>query len=518
MTRGGTPARRRSRVPGLIAVLAACALVYWPALGHASLAGTEGHRAIPAWGMLESGDWAVPRLFEQPYLRKPPGIAWAIAGSSALFGQTEFAARAVSALASTLMALVAFCFASRWFGARLGVAAGLAQALSPLFWASGRLAEVEPLHNLCTQVAALSLLAVLGPHPTTSRFGRPACALAVSLGVMGMALTKGPAGAPVIAGVLAGACIARRSLRPLANPAAIVGLGAGMGGVLVAYWAHRTSAGDLGNLAITQGPWEFLWRRDRLGQVATLVPVALASGLPATLALLFPFGKVAAREGDCTPEDARAAWAARTLGWSILCALGAYAAIGVDNPRYVMPALTLAPVLVAYAFRGWAGTFSPKRRTLVRVAGLGWRWSWPALLGVGATVYIPLLIVAREAIGGRGAGAALAGALVRLPEGTSVLADHLVEARPDVLWYAREAGRRLGREPRIVWRPGLSSGAFPHPPGAVILRDDPLSDEYARLEGLAPGTLWREVHRGQVYKYSYRLLIPESLPDETPAD
>lgn len=44
-------------------------------------AGTEGHRALPGRAMLDGGDWLVPRLVGQLYLRKPPGQYWAIASA-----------------------------------------------------------------------------------------------------------------------------------------------------------------------------------------------------------------------------------------------------------------------------------------------------------------------------------------------------------------------------------------------------------------------------------------------------
>ena len=105
--------------------------VYWIGLGQRPFAASEGHRVGPAWAMLASGDYWHVRLFEQLYLRKPPGMPWAIAGLSSLLGQTEFAARAVSALAATLAAVVTYLFARRWFGPRSAIAAGLSQALMP---------------------------------------------------------------------------------------------------------------------------------------------------------------------------------------------------------------------------------------------------------------------------------------------------------------------------------------------------------------------------------------------------
>ena len=47
--------------------------------------------------MIESGDFRVMRMFGEVYFRKPPGMMWAIAASSWLFGHTELSARAVSA-------------------------------------------------------------------------------------------------------------------------------------------------------------------------------------------------------------------------------------------------------------------------------------------------------------------------------------------------------------------------------------------------------------------------------------
>ena len=51
---------------------------------------------VPGWTMLRTGDWWHVEMFGQAYFRKPPGMPWAIAGASALLGETEFAAGAVS--------------------------------------------------------------------------------------------------------------------------------------------------------------------------------------------------------------------------------------------------------------------------------------------------------------------------------------------------------------------------------------------------------------------------------------
>ena len=63
----------------ILIVLAVWAVGYLAALGSSELRSEEGHRVIPAVEMLESGDYLVPHIGGQPYLRKPPLINWLIA-------------------------------------------------------------------------------------------------------------------------------------------------------------------------------------------------------------------------------------------------------------------------------------------------------------------------------------------------------------------------------------------------------------------------------------------------------
>ena len=56
-------------------------------IGEAPLAGTEGHRAIVAHQMVESGEWLVPKLYEVVYLRKPPLIYWLQAAAETVAGE-----------------------------------------------------------------------------------------------------------------------------------------------------------------------------------------------------------------------------------------------------------------------------------------------------------------------------------------------------------------------------------------------------------------------------------------------
>ena len=313
---------KQSRVVLQLAVLlAVCVAVYWFRLGEGGFFGTEAHRAVPAYEMLEHAqsldDWLVPRMFEQPYLRKPPGMPWAIAGMSAIFGETVFAARAVSALSCTLMAFLAFVFARRWFGPQAGLPAGLAQTLMPVLWETGRSAEIEPLNNLGTQIAALLLIEALifakavrnaaVPEPPrhaqslASAVGHVATKevplwFGAAFGIAWFMLAKGPASAPVVLAIIGAACIVRRSPSPLfesLGPISIATMAALVLGNMTLQAMQRETVG-----VILQSPSAFMFEPGMILGVLTLPLVAFASMLPASFALLFPWGPDAQREAD----------------------------------------------------------------------------------------------------------------------------------------------------------------------------------------------------------------------------
>ena len=81
-----------------------------------------------AANMLESGDWVTARLNGVKYLEKSPLVYWLMAGSFAIFGVYDWAARIPIALAVVLLCWVVYRF-GRWaFGERPGYYAGLVMA------------------------------------------------------------------------------------------------------------------------------------------------------------------------------------------------------------------------------------------------------------------------------------------------------------------------------------------------------------------------------------------------------
>jgi len=482
-------------------VLAACVAVYWLGLSWAGLAYTEGHRAIPGFELLQRvRDQGLSRrallvttLFDQPYLRKPPMMPWGVALSSSVLGPTEFAARAVSALAMTLGALASWWFARRWFGPPWALAAGLAHALTPLFWQTGRAAEIEALHNLFIQLAALASIDLFVRRPE-SRATRRLLAAGAALAVLAAAWTKGPVGAPVLlaAALACGACSSAgwRALLPAFLLAAIPA------GVAAQLWRSTLDlASSTGVAPVTQGVSEFLWAADRVGRVLLLPLAALASALPTSAALLFPFGPDARREAGTDGDLARLRLA-RAVALACLLSLALYAALGVSNPRYTMPAFALAAPAVAWALRARGTTFTPRRRRIAAWILLGRPAHLLALLLVAAAVYLPLYERSRARNSGRDAGMALGAAL---PAGT-LHADALIDARPEILWYARRANPDL----HVRWTPGW----IPPPTDLVALLRAGGRDERPTV---FPSAATPPLASGRVARFVFE--VRRALPD-----
>jgi 4-amino-4-deoxy-L-arabinose transferase-like glycosyltransferase len=485
VTRLSRSIRERLAWQGALIVLV-CILLYWVGLGASGLSMSEGHRVVPAWEMIQTGDWWVPRMFSQAYLRKPPGIFWAIAGMSSVLGESEFAARSVSALASTLMALVAWVFATRWVGSPWGLAAGLMQACTPLFVEPGRSAEIEAFNNLCTQLACFSMLD-LALRPRQGGAGRAiVCGLALAAGV----LVKGPALAPAFAGaVCAGAWCSDRADRArfIAWVLAAIVLGSAVATPILWRVAHMLPEGES---AVTQSPGEFLWDLTKWARIAMLPLIALGSALPTSIALFFPWR-------DSNESGAPASQTLRALRTCVLIGLLVSVAAGMHNARYTMPVLSLLAPL-------WACAFAIARTQTT--------WVWRCLLGRPVIAGAPLLMVSlgfaanfellRGGDGGRGSGRGAGQRLARdlfdagLRGRVELQADGMVEARPEVLLYAvRAAPPALVLVPR--WTPMHTRDFLMRPGTLALIRTDEAGKESATmLDGAA-----FEWARGRVSSY-----------------
>lgn len=534
-------------------VLRVCALValglvlYLPWLGVGGLAYTEGHRAIPAHEMLAgetaghasggAGERAmVTTMFDRPYLRKTPGTPWAIAGSTWALGQlpeaarpsVEFAARLPSALATIAAGVAVFLCARRWFpttGDRAAVYAGAMHLLLPVYWEGARTAEIEGLNTGMTAIGAVLLVHTLVFARTTRAaiFSGTLAGTFVTLAMM----AKGPASLPVFVAPFLAAGVTRwwaskhglawAGLAMRRNPGAWIaaGLPLGVAGVYLLVMS-RLVAG-LGEAPVLQSPSEFMWTLGRLPAIAALAPTGLGYAMPAALALLFPWGREA-REEAASAEGSRASvlLVARTLALTMLLALGIYAAFGVHNPRYAIPALVTIAPLAAYVGHGYAtGAFGATRRRIAWHVGARSWWTWPTLLAVGMVGYIAVYEQPRRGTSGREPASALASAIAGASEGrpVRVYADEMVEARPELLWYATRRVQERGGQARGRWAsaPGVAQAL--RDGSLALVRTDADSDERGRL-ARDFGVETVVLHEGRVHRYDFALVRAGEVPDE----
>lgn len=208
--------------------------IMFTGLGARQLTRHEVLAAYPAKEMLRYGHWIVPMYAGIPRLLKPPTTGWLIAGAMAATGSdAAWVARLPSALASVALALVVALLAARYFGDRVGLAAGLIQLTCYYVLNWGRLAEADIF--LCLSVTASLACFALGTipvpqtpagNPAAAEVETPAPSRLLRIGFFAFAglsfLVKGPIGLLFIALTVAAFLLATRrraAARCLYSPA-----------------------------------------------------------------------------------------------------------------------------------------------------------------------------------------------------------------------------------------------------------------------------------------------------------
>ena len=108
--------------------------------------------------MLASRDWVVPTFNGVPYIEKPPLTYWLTAGSLALLGPSEFAARLWKVLPMLASVALTGALGARLFSRRTGlVGAGILATTLGTFLFS-RLAQMDPLLLLCITASAYGIV------------------------------------------------------------------------------------------------------------------------------------------------------------------------------------------------------------------------------------------------------------------------------------------------------------------------------------------------------------------------
>lgn len=138
--------------------------------------------------MLATGDYVTPRLNGSLYFEKPPLLYWLNAGSMALFGQTPFAARLPTRLATLGTAILLILFLSS-SAPNAGLWAALIFLSAPLSFALGRINLTDGILSFSMTWAFLALRAYLQRSEKYQRTWPAELALGTGMGLA--VLSKG---------------------------------------------------------------------------------------------------------------------------------------------------------------------------------------------------------------------------------------------------------------------------------------------------------------------------------------
>ncbi|PZR72303.1 MAG: hypothetical protein DLM73_13630 [Chthoniobacterales bacterium] len=311
----------------LLIVLLCWAAIYLPGLGSLEIKGEEGRRILPAVTMLETGNYLVPQVGSEAYLRKPPLINWLVAASFKISGhRNEWTARLPSALCILAVALAFVAVGRANLGAKGSLMAALIWLVNFGMIEKGRLIEIEALY-----VSLFGLAFVLWLSWWQQRRS-PWLTWTVPWIFLGLGLlAKGPLHLFFFYAIVLAVLQSTGGLRKLWHPAHFFGVAIMLG--IFAAWAvpyWQTMHGT--NLA---GSWsgEFTGRLTaddfKLSSWILNIPRALAYFLPWTLLLV-------ARPTWETPAEQKLA---RALAWGAGVPFLIVSLLPGALPRYSMPLL-----------------------------------------------------------------------------------------------------------------------------------------------------------------------------------
>jgi 4-amino-4-deoxy-L-arabinose transferase-like glycosyltransferase len=174
----------------------------------------EPRQAIMAREMIERGDYIHPYLNGLPYLEKPPLYSWAIVIVSKITGQlNEFSSRLPSALAATMLLLVAYFFGRRLDHEVSGFLSALILATNYQFLGNARESVMDMTFALFIGLAVfLGYLCMEKERRELLPFALLPCAFAI--------LTKGPAGLVLPVAILFFYSIATKRFKSMFVPLA----------------------------------------------------------------------------------------------------------------------------------------------------------------------------------------------------------------------------------------------------------------------------------------------------------
>ena len=286
----------------LALLLAALAALLLPQLSAPPLERAEVYFIDAARGMVESGDWWLPRYEGRPFFDKPILSYWLMAGAMQAFGSTPGAARLVAVVAALGVVLATAWLGTLLFDRRSALAGALVLATTLAFLSFARVAMSDMLLAVWTTVAVALALRAFAPEPPA--WLAPALGAALGLGFA----TKGPM-ALVVPGSALALLLWRHRARPL--PIGYGGLAAagatfavlGLGWFALLY--ARLGAEPIVHFFLRENLQRFAGDAYDVGRPLWFyLPAYLAEGLPWSAFL--PLAMWRLSRGDL--EERRGAW------------------------------------------------------------------------------------------------------------------------------------------------------------------------------------------------------------------
>jgi len=285
-----------------------------PRIGAPPLERAEIYFLDAARGMVESGDWLVPRYQGEPFFDKPILCYWLMAASMKAFGATALAARLVPALAAIGVLFATALLGRLLYDRRTGLAGALVLATTFAFLSFARVAMSDMLLSLWTTLAVA--LGVLAYRARPSAWVLPALGATLGLGFA----TKGPI-ALLVAGVALALVAWRQRARPLPWGSGRLSLAAaafvlpGLGWFALVH--ARLGWEPLAYFFLRENVQRFAGEAYDVGRPFWFYPPAyLAQGLPWSPLLPLALWRLLRARGDsCTLAATRllAAWVALVL-------------------------------------------------------------------------------------------------------------------------------------------------------------------------------------------------------------
>ncbi|MGI8957634.1 MAG: ArnT family glycosyltransferase [Chthoniobacterales bacterium] len=342
-----------SQSRAFILVLIVWSAIYLPRLGSLEIKSEEGRRILPAVTMLETGNYIVPQVGGEPYLRKPPLVNWLVAGSFKLFGvRNEWAARLPSVLCVLAVALAFVGIARRTLGANGAIAAALLWLTNFGLLEKGRMIEIEALY---VSLAALAFICWLSWWKDCPWRAWITAGIFLGFGL----LAKGPLHLVFFYAVVIAILWPTRELKRLFSWPHFVGVVLMLG--IFAAWAipclQMVQAGHAASVWTKQFSGRVTGEDFKFGDWILNIPRGIAYLLP--WVALLPFARFALLENETDRTDCRALSLGVAVPFLVVNLLpGAL-------PRYTMPLLAPAIWLLAILIREHAFVWPKPLRKVV---------------------------------------------------------------------------------------------------------------------------------------------------------